>query len=95
MRRGANRKEKAMQLVHESRAVVPRDRLLRIADVLALTALGKSTIYQLMREGKFPKCVRITRRMVAWPESAVLQWVQDRINSAAGAAAEPSREVRP
>ena len=57
----------------------PRDRLLRLPDVEAATGCKKSTIYKLMKEGKFPHCVRITARMAAWPESAVLQWVQARI----------------
>ena len=68
-----------MQVVHESRPVVPRDRLLRLPDVEALTGVKKSTIYLLMRQGGFAKCVRVGRASL-WPESAVLQWVQDRIN---------------
>ena len=68
-----------MQVVHSARPVVPRDRLLRLADVEAATGCKKSTIYKLMKEGKFPRCVSVTARMVAWPESAVLTWVQERI----------------
>lgn len=68
-----------MHVVHSTRPVVPRDRLLRLADVEAATGCKKSTIYKLMKEGKFPRCVCVTTRMVAWPESAVLSWVQARI----------------
>lgn len=73
-----------MQLVHEARPVVPRDRLIRLPDVEAATGCKKSTIYLLLKQGQFPKPVRLSARMVAWPESAVLQWVQDRIANAAG-----------
>jgi prophage regulatory protein len=52
---------------------------LRLPEVEALTGCRKSTVYKLMKEGKFPKSVRITDRMAAWPESSVLQWVQERI----------------
>jgi len=45
-----------------------------------MTSCKKSTIYQLMKDGKFPRCVRLSARHVAWPEAAVLQWVQDRIS---------------
>jgi len=38
----------------------------------------------MLQEGRFPKPVRLSARMVTWPETAVLQWVQDRINQAAG-----------
>ena len=68
-----------MQLVHAAAPAVPRDRLLRLPDVEALAGIKKSTIYQLMREGKFPTCVRISRRLSVWPESAVLTWVNARI----------------
>ena len=69
-------------LVHSTKPVIPRDRLLRLPDVETATGCKKSTIYKLMKEAKFPPCVRITARMAAWPESAVLAWVQARIAGA-------------
>lgn len=71
-----------MQVVHQARPVVPRDRLVRLPEVEGMTGCKKSTIYELMRAGKFPKSVRLNARMVAWAETAVLQWVQDRIAEA-------------
>ena len=71
-----------MQVVHSARPVVPRDRFLRLAEVEAVAGCKKSTIYKLIKEGKFPAGVRITSRMVVWPESAVLTWVQDQIKQA-------------
>jgi prophage regulatory protein len=65
--------------VHQNPPAPPRDRLLRLPDVERIAGVKKSTVYQLMRQGQFPKCVRITRRLSAWPESAVLNWVQARI----------------
>ncbi|CUA97545.1 helix-turn-helix transcriptional regulator [Comamonas thiooxydans] len=56
-----------------------KERLIRLPVVEEVTGCKKSTIYKLMKEGKFPPCVRITSRMVAWPETAVLTWVQARI----------------
>lgn len=67
------------QLAHVAKPVPLQERLLRLPDVEAMTGCKKSTIYKLMKEGKFPSCVRITARMSAWPESAVFRWVQDRI----------------
>ena len=60
--------------------LVPRDRLLRLPDVSDIVGIRKSSIYALMKEGKFPKCIYITSKTVAWPESAVLAWINDRIN---------------
>ena len=71
-----------MQVVHQSRPAIPRDRLIRLPDVEGATGCKKSTIYELMKAGRFPKPVRLSARHVVWPESAVLQWVQDRIQEA-------------
>jgi prophage regulatory protein len=71
-----------MQLVTEMRAQVRRDRLIRLPEVEATTGLKKSTIYLLMKRGEFPRAVQITARCVAWPESLVLTFVQERIASA-------------
>ena len=80
-----------MQLATETRPQVRRDKLLRLQDVEGVTGLKKSTIYLLMKRGEFPQSVQVTRRCVAWVESKILQWVQDRIAAAeakpAGAAA--------
>ena len=74
-----------MQVVHQSRPVVPRDRLIRLPDVEAATGCKKSTIYMLLRQGTFPRPVRLSARMVAWSETAVLQWVQDQLAGSASA----------
>ena len=76
-----------MHLVHESRPVVPRDRLLPIEEVRKLTGLGTTSIYRLMKLGQFPRNVRLSTKCVRWPESRVLQYVQDRIAEADGKAA--------
>lgn len=68
-----------VQLVHTQKPVTKHDRFLRIAGVEHLTGLRKSTLYRLVKEGKFPAPVRLTAKASAWSEVAVLQWVQDRI----------------
>jgi prophage regulatory protein len=62
-----------------------KDRLLRLPDVEKLTGCGKSTVYGLMAAGKFPKNLRITRRLSCWKESDVQRWIAEQ--SAAKAAA--------
>jgi prophage regulatory protein len=71
-----------VHLVSETRPQVKRDRLLRLPEVEALTGCKKSTLYNLMRAGKFVRPVRISARCTAWPESRVLEWVQARIAEA-------------
>lgn len=49
-------------------------RFLRIADVMATTGLPRSTIYEQMARGRFPKPVHISERLVAWPETEISEW---------------------
>lgn len=51
---------------------------LRRPAVEAATGLSRSTIYEMMDRGDFPRPVRIGQRAVAWPESAVLAWLSER-----------------
>ena len=59
----------------------PRTRLIPIPDVESLTGYKKTTIYLMLRQGKFPKPVRLSARAVRWSESAVLEWVQAQIDA--------------
>lgn len=55
------------------------DRLIRLAEVEALTGLKKSSLYSLTRAGKFVKPVRLSSRCTAWSYAAVQSWIQARI----------------
>lgn len=57
---------------------VTTGKYLRLPDVKAETGLGKTSIYQLIREGQFPKPVKISSRAVAWREGAIEAWKADR-----------------
>lgn len=61
-----------------------RERLLRLSEVEARTGLRKSAIYAGMRASPatFPRCILITARCVAWPESRIEQWIADRLAAA-------------
>jgi len=54
-------------------------RLIRRKEVQAKTGLGASSIYAMMKNGKFPKAITLSERRVAWIESDVDQWIADRI----------------
>ena len=64
------------------------DRLMRLAEVQAVTGLGRSMIYKMISEiykmiseGSFPGSVKLTSRAVAWREAAVRSWVESRKQS--------------
>ncbi len=52
-------------------------RLLRLADVCDRTALGRSSIYQLMRDGEFPMSVKIGGHAVRWRAADIARWIED------------------
>ena len=73
-----------MQIVHESKPVIPRDRLIRLPQVESLVGCKKSTLYEWEKtDPTFPKKIRLGARMVVWSEHAILSWVQNRINAEA------------
>ena len=58
-------------------------RHLRRRAVEEITGLSRSTIYDLMRRGLFPRPVKLTGKAVAWPESAIAEWLASREHAAA------------
>jgi prophage regulatory protein len=51
------------------------DRLLRLPDVLRITGMGRNTVYTRIKEGTFPKQVKIGPKSVAWRQSDINQWM--------------------
>ena len=47
---------------------------LRMRTVIRLTGLGRSTIYRLIADQKFPRPVRLGPRAVAWRRSDLDLW---------------------
>lgn len=43
------------------------------------TGLARSTIYQKMQEGLFPRPIRLNGRAVAWLETEINDWIAARI----------------
>lgn len=54
-------------------------RVVREAERARITGIPRSTCYLLMKQGKFPKPVPIGERSVAWLESELLEWVEQRV----------------
>jgi len=53
--------------------------LIRRREVERLTALSRSRIYHLMKQGDFPKPVQLGTMSVAWLETEVREWIAHRI----------------
>lgn len=59
------------------------ERLIRLPEVKHLTGLGRSQLYALAARGEFPSPLKLSERCSAWRESAVRQWIAERIAQAA------------
>lgn len=51
--------------------------LLRCPEVRARTTLSKSRIYELIREDKFPKPVRLGANAVGWVDEEIDNWIRE------------------
>ena len=69
--------------------IKPKNRFIRLQEVIRLTGYGRTSIYRKMEEGTFPKCLKLGGppeesnkfdcRAIAWIEDEVDQWIEDRI----------------
>lgn len=57
---------------------------IRRKEVERTTSLSRSRIYDLMKQGKFPKPVRLGPMSVAWVKSEIEKWLNDCIADRAG-----------
>ena len=55
-----------------------RDRLLTRTEVESRVGLTKTTIYRLMRGGRFPEPLKISTRAVRWSASEIEAWLASR-----------------
>jgi len=55
---------------------------LRLPRVQQRTGLGRSTIYRLISEGKFPVAVKLSPRAVGWHKSDIDAWLNTRPKAA-------------
>jgi prophage regulatory protein len=53
-------------------------KLYRLRELSARIGLARSAIYQAIKDGRFPKPVRIGARAVAWRHQDVESWLQSR-----------------
>jgi prophage regulatory protein len=57
------------------------DRVMRLDEVKAVTGLGKSMIYKLLKNKSFPGSIKLSERCVGWRESEIRGWVESRLRS--------------
>jgi len=54
-------------------------KILRLPQVIERTSLRRSTIYEMMNTGRFPKPVKLNLRCNGWIENEISDWLASRI----------------
>lgn len=54
-------------------------KILRLKDVLETTGLSKTSIYEFISQGRFPKSIPLGGRSVGWVDTEVENWIKSRI----------------
>lgn len=55
-------------------------RVLKLKEVMEKTGLGRTKVYELQAEGRFPKSISLDGRAVGWLENEVEDWLQERVD---------------
>jgi prophage regulatory protein len=56
-------------------------RLIRLKEVIAMTGLSRASVYKFVSEDRFPAQISLGYRCVAWVESEVQQWIEQRVQA--------------
>ena len=56
-------------------SILSGDRLLRLSDVVAKVAMGKTTVYAMIKQGTFPRPMEIAPQLVRWRASDIDAWI--------------------
>lgn len=60
-----------------------QERFIRLHEVIQMTGISKTTVYEYIRRGAFPKQYHLTTRISAWKLSEITAWVDSRTNGGA------------
>ncbi|VXD08620.1 Dipicolinate synthase [Enterobacterales bacterium 8AC] len=58
--------------------------LIRMSETMRRTGYGKAWLYKLIAQGRFPKPVKIGSRSIAFIETEVDTWINQRIAESRG-----------
>jgi len=72
--------ETQTHLTQHQQPILP-PRILRRRQVEAMTGLGKSQLYSLIKAGNFVLQIPLTAKTVGWIESEVIAWIQSRVDA--------------
>ena len=57
------------------------NRVIKLPEVMSLTALSRSTVYQKIKDNEFPKSIPLGARAVGWKYTNILDWIEQQAQS--------------
>jgi prophage regulatory protein len=57
-------------------SILPQEGFVRLSTILKIIPIGKSTIWNRVKLGTFPKPVKISERVTAWPVEAIRDFIE-------------------
>jgi len=57
-----------------------QEKFLRLPQVMEVTGVKKSYIWQSIKDGTFPKQIKISARISVWKESDINNWILKQID---------------
>ena len=52
--------------------------ILRLSEIKRLTSLSRSSIYDMMAKGIFPKALRLGPKAIGWRTGEIREWLETR-----------------
>jgi prophage regulatory protein len=53
------------------------DRLVKLSEVMRRVGLGKTMIYRLIKENRFPRPYKLSAFAARWSEQEIVSWIAD------------------
>ena len=66
----------------------------RLPEVLRQTGLSRSTIYEMVSRGDFPRQIKLSRRAVGWTVDEIVEWINARSESRFAEVSDPDNIVK-
>ena len=58
--------------------------VIKLAQVKELTAFSSATIYRLIKQGEFPKQIKLAKRSSGWLQDEIYNWLEEKKNARDG-----------